>query len=134
MESIFVTPVQDWAKFFEMYSAWISTGMEGKVFGKLNKNGCLSVHLCNYKLQWTASSSGWSTWTAAYALPKALNFSRDIGIVDPVVEFTNSLLLALLNTKEPCLLEISDLLEPIRSFGSSTRSISKHTISKLVIR
>ena len=43
---IHLRPVQNWTNFFVVvFSAWISTGTEDKVFQKLNKNGCFSAHL-----------------------------------------------------------------------------------------
>ena len=80
---------------------------------------------CYYRQQWSsygglqrpASSLGDQLRMAAYLSLKALNFSQDIRIVDLVDGYqVCKQLLALLNSKEPCLLEISDLVEPIRSF------------------
>ena len=43
---IHLRPVQNWTNFFVVvFSAWISMGMEDKVFQKLNKYGCFSAHL-----------------------------------------------------------------------------------------
>ena len=43
---IHLRPVQNWTNLFEgEFSAWISMGMEDKVFQKLNKNGYFSAHL-----------------------------------------------------------------------------------------
>ena len=43
---IHLRPVQNWTNFFVVvFSDWISTGTEDKVFQKLNNNGCFSAHL-----------------------------------------------------------------------------------------
>ena len=43
---VHLRPVQNWTNFFEVvFSAWISVGMEDKVFQKLNKNDCVFAHL-----------------------------------------------------------------------------------------
>ena len=80
---------------------------------------------CYYRQQWSrygglqrlASSLGDQLLMAAYLSLKALNFSQDIRILDLVDGYrVCKQLLALFHSKEPCPLEISDLVEPIRSF------------------